>query len=97
MADDTGKKSRTWIPWSISALVVCINLFGAAIGYGGDKKTIQDTTVALYKHCEKQEIKEQKTDTILSALGIQVAVAQAQNTMILESLTALRKELKESR
>jgi hypothetical protein len=94
---DAIKKSRAWIPWVIAALAVSINLFSAAIGYGGDKQTIKDTAAALYKHCEKQEIKEQKTDTVLNALGVQVAVAQAQNAMILESLTALRKELKEGR
>jgi hypothetical protein len=95
MADDTVKKTRIWIPWSIAAIAVGINLYFSAVGYGQDKEKIADTAYVLKEHCKEQKAKEKETDTALNGLEKALAISQSQNGMILEALTALRKDMKD--
>jgi hypothetical protein len=104
MAENERKKNLTWIPWTISAIVLLMSLLSHAVSYGADNKTLKDTVAKIESHCVKQEVKEKETDTVLEGIKIQLAVAQeqnkvtqSQNGMVLESLAALREELKEMR
>ncbi len=98
----TEKKSLNWIPWTIAGIALLFTLLSHAVSYGSNNKSLEDTIARLSTHCAKQEIKEKETDTVLGELKIQLAVAQeqnkvtqSQNGMVLESITALRKELQE--
>jgi hypothetical protein len=89
-------KVVSWIPWSIAALAVGITLYTNAVGYGQTKETVADTAYSFKEHCKDQKIKDEKIDTAINGLEKSLAVSQAQNSMILEALTALRKDMKDN-
>lgn len=89
-------KVRSWIPWAIAALSVSITLYFSAVGYGETKRTAADTAYFFKEHCKDQKIKEEKTDAIMNNLDKRLEVSNTQNVMILEAVTALRKDMKDA-
>jgi hypothetical protein len=99
MPSENGNKNRWlgWIPWGISGIAIMISLYFNAVGYGETKNMAQDTSSRFKEYCAKNDLKLVSTDTALNDLKLQLAVSQKQNEMILESINALRQDMKEAR